>query len=98
MADSIEVRLARLEGSYEQIDKRLGAIEGRLDRLEVELHEGLSGLRSEMHRGFDRMRSEMHENLSGLENRLRKEAQTRFYWLLGLIVLGLIIPIVLAVL
>ena len=33
----LEVRLARLEGSYEQIDKRLGSIEEQLGRVEVKI-------------------------------------------------------------
>ncbi len=33
----LEVRLARLEGSYEQIDRRLGSIEERLGRVEVKI-------------------------------------------------------------
>ncbi len=37
--ESVEVRLARLEGSYEQIDRRLGSIEDRLGRVEVKLDE-----------------------------------------------------------
>lgn len=33
-AESVEVRLARLEGSYEQINERLGSIEARITSLE----------------------------------------------------------------
>jgi hypothetical protein len=33
-ADAWELRTARLEGAYEQIDKRLGAVEGWLSTLE----------------------------------------------------------------
>jgi hypothetical protein len=33
-ADALDARMARLEGAYEQISSRLGAIETRLDSLE----------------------------------------------------------------
>ncbi len=32
--NAIEIRLAHLEGAFEQVDKRLGAIEGRLDTID----------------------------------------------------------------
>ncbi len=35
--EPIEVRMARLEGSYEQIDRRLGSIDDRLGRLETKV-------------------------------------------------------------
>lgn len=34
---ALEVRMARLEGAYEQIDKRLGSIDSRLLSLEQKL-------------------------------------------------------------
>ena len=35
--DALEVRIAHLEGAYEQIDKRLGSIENRMASLEQKL-------------------------------------------------------------
>jgi len=35
--DALGVRIAHLEGAYEQIDKRLGSIEGRMASLEQKL-------------------------------------------------------------
>ena len=35
--DALEVRMAHLEGAYEQIDKRLGSIENRMASLEQKL-------------------------------------------------------------
>ena len=43
-ADALEVRIAHLEGAYEQVDKRLGAIEA-----------GLRDLRSEVRSEFQEM-------------------------------------------
>jgi hypothetical protein len=46
--DALDVRMARLEGAYEQIDKRLGTLHGdvlalvqRLERLEHRLEQKL---------------------------------------------------------
>ena len=36
--DALEVRIAHLEGAYEQIDKRLGSIENRMASLEQKLN------------------------------------------------------------
>ncbi len=46
--DSLEIRMARLEGSYEQINERLGTIEGRLDNLETKVDAGFTELRREV--------------------------------------------------
>ncbi|HEX9244709.1 MAG TPA: hypothetical protein VGA35_00990 [bacterium] len=35
--DALEVRIAHMEGAYEQIDKRLGSIENRMASLEQKL-------------------------------------------------------------
>lgn len=55
-ANPVEVRLARLEGSYEQIDRRLGTIEERLGRLEskvdataMELRRDIGGVNGRVH-------------------------------------------------
>jgi len=47
-AESLEARMARLEGAYEQLDKRLGSIEERLGRLEAKV----DALAAEIHRQF----------------------------------------------
>jgi hypothetical protein len=38
-ADALEVRIAHLEGAYEQIDKRLGSLDGRMASLERTVNE-----------------------------------------------------------
>jgi hypothetical protein len=38
-ADALGVRMAHLEGAYEQIDKRLGSLEGEVRDLRHELHD-----------------------------------------------------------
>jgi len=63
----IEARMARLEGAYEQLDKRLAGVE-----------TGLSEVRSELRT----LRSEQHQ---------------QFLWLIGVVILGALLPIVVQV-
>ena len=46
--DAFAVRMVRLEGAYEQIDKRLGSLEGRMASLERKLDETLARLRQDL--------------------------------------------------
>jgi len=39
MADTLDVRIAHLEGAYEQIDKRLAGVESSLTQLRQEMRE-----------------------------------------------------------
>ena len=48
MADKLEVRIAHLEGAYEQIDKRLATVETTLSQLRQEMIANFSELRHEM--------------------------------------------------
>ena len=68
-ADALEVRIARLEGAYEQIDKRLGAIENDIRDLRTEIHT--------------------------LTDRLMTRMDRQFFWVLGLLVISIILPIAL---
>ncbi len=47
-AESLEIRMARLEGSYERVDKRLGTIETGLRDMRVEMVAGFESLRAEI--------------------------------------------------
>ncbi len=51
-ADALAVGIAHLEGAYEQIDKRLGSIEGRMASLERKVDDGFVQLRAEIHTSF----------------------------------------------
>jgi tetrahydromethanopterin S-methyltransferase subunit G len=80
-ANPLEVRIARLEGGYEQINERLGTIEGRLGQLEQRL---------------DRVASEIRGGIAGLGREigdLRKQMNTQFYWVVGLILVSILIPL-----
>ena len=67
--DALEVRIARLEGAYEQIDKRLGSIESDIRDLRTEIHM--------------------------LADRLITCMDHQFFWVLGLLVVSIILPIAL---
>jgi hypothetical protein len=47
-ADALEVRMAHLEGAYEQIDRRLGTVEGRIAALDRKVDEGFTQVRTEI--------------------------------------------------
>ena len=46
--DALVLRLARLEGAYEQIDKRFGSLESRLESLERRLDDGLKRIEQKL--------------------------------------------------
>ena len=48
MSDTLDIRIAHLEGAYEQVDKRLGSIESTLTHLRAELNSATHQLRSEL--------------------------------------------------
>ena len=56
--DTLAVRMARLEGAYEQIDRRLGTIEGQLHRL-VEGLATLDGAYDQMNRRMGSLEGQM---------------------------------------
>src|SRR3990170_8574339 len=69
-----EIRRARLEGGYEQINERLGGIEQRLASFEHRFTSELTSLRSEM----ASLRSEMatREDVASLQSELRTELRS----------------------
>ncbi|MGH2452446.1 MAG: hypothetical protein ACRDF5_01615 [bacterium] len=79
----IEVRLAHLEGAFEQINHRLGAIEGRLDSIDSRMESRFAAVDARLER---------------LEDRLVSRMDRQFYWILTLVVLSILVPISLRVL
>ena len=53
--DAFAVRMARLEGAYEQIDQRLGSVEARMASLERKVDEGFARLRQDLTQAIDRV-------------------------------------------
>ncbi len=60
-ADAWELRSARLEGAYEQIDRRLGTVESRLSTLEQKVDHGFAGLRIEIRAAGSELRADIVE-------------------------------------
>lgn len=56
----IEVRLAHLEGAFEQINHRLGAIEGRLSGIESRLESRFAAIDARIERLEDRMERQFY--------------------------------------
>src|SRR3990172_6771826 len=70
--EATDVRLARLEGAYEQIDKRLGTIEGRLAVLEGTMDTGFVRLDGKMDAGFARLDAKIDGKIDMLASELRE--------------------------
>jgi len=51
-AEALDIRMARLEGAYEQIDRRLASIEADIRDLRGEIRGEIGGLRGEMRQQF----------------------------------------------
>lgn len=72
MPDTLEVRIAHLEGAYEQIDKRLGT-------LEATVRSEIGSLRTELRSELGTVRNE----LRGEIGTLRSEMREQFRWIIG---------------
>jgi hypothetical protein len=79
-ADALEVRMAHLEGAYEQIDRRLGTVEGRIAALDRKVDEGFTQVRTEI----QSVRGELLGRMDG-----------QFFWILGLLIFSILVPIAL---
>ena len=86
-AEALEIRMARLEGAYQQIDKRLALIETDLR----DLREDVRGSRTELLGDLGGLRGEMRGELGELRGDMRQQ----FYWVVGLIVVTILVPIAL---
>lgn len=64
-AEALDIRRARLEGAYQQVDQRLAPIEADIRDLRGEIRD------------------------------LRGDMRQQFYWLVGLIVVTILVPIAL---
>lgn len=93
-ADSLEVRMAHLEGAYEQIDRRLGAVEAGIQALRVEVRQEIQQVRQEMQQlrtEIQSVRGELHATRSELLGRMDRQ----FFWIPGLLVISILVPIAL---
>ena len=60
-ANPLEVRMARLEGSYEQIDKRLDRVETNLARLEDKMETRFGQVEANINRLEDKMEARFNQ-------------------------------------
>ncbi|MDR7578927.1 MAG: hypothetical protein QN145_09140 [Armatimonadota bacterium] len=67
--------MARLEGSYEQLDKRLGDLGADLQALRAEFRTEIQAVRAEL----QNLRAEFRSDLQAV----RAEMGRLFYWLMG---------------
>ena len=78
-AEALDIRMARLEGAYAQINERLGALEQRLS-------SEIGSVRSELSTGLGSVRMEIAA--------LRKQMSGQFYWLLTFVLGSILIPLI----
>ena len=92
MSDTLEVRIAHLEGAYEQVDKRLGGVETALIQLRSDMNSSFTQLRADLNSSTQQLRTEANQLRTELVARINSSinAQTgrmdsQFHWLLGMI-------------
>jgi len=92
-AQPLEIRMAHLEGAYEQINHRLGNVEDRLGRLEMKVDNlaervdaKIDGLPARFEGQLDSFRAEMERRFSAVDQ--------KFLWVIGLIVVSILIPLI----
>jgi hypothetical protein len=82
---NLEIRMAHLEGAYEQIEKRLGTVETDVRGLRTDLVSRTDDLASRIDRVDGRMNS-LRSDLIGRMDR-------QFFWTLGLLIVSILLPI-----
>ncbi|MDE2481994.1 MAG: hypothetical protein KGN02_07370 [bacterium] len=78
MAVSFDVRMAHLEGAYEQINHRMGAIEKRLDGFDARFAQ------------VDARFAQVDARLAQLDGKI----DAHFLWILGLLIVSIILPVI----
>jgi predicted nucleic acid-binding Zn-ribbon protein len=86
-ADALDVRIAHLEGAYEQIDKRLGAVEAAVQAVRGEIQL----FRAEVRAEIQSVRTELHAMRTELLSRMDRQ----FFWILGPLIVSILLPIAL---
>lgn len=78
VTEALEIRMARLEGAYEQINERLAGVERELSAFRAEF-------KAELKAEIGSLRSDNAD--------IRKQLQTQFYWTLTLILGAVLFPV-----
>ena len=90
----LEIRMAHLEGAYEQISQRLGTVEERLASLETRFEDRIARLEVEIKEQFVRL----DQRVDGVRTELLSRMDRQFYWLISLVVLSILVPLFLRLL
>ena len=88
-AQALEVRMAHLEGAYEQINHRLGTVEQRLGNLETRMDAGFARVDER----FASLEQKIDQRFGQIDQRFGQMDQ-RFTWLTGLLVVSILLPVV----
>jgi len=84
-AESLDIRMARLEGAYEQINERLAELRGDVQSIRSLITGLAETLRTEITAGDAALRAEMGE--------MRRQISAQFYWVLTLVLGSILIPL-----
>lgn len=86
---SLEVRMARLEGAYEQVNERLTVIEQRLGRMEGKFDEKFDGLAAKI----EGLRRDLEARIDAKTDGLRRDMNRQSFWILTLILISILLPL-----
>ncbi len=95
-ATPIEIRMAHLEGAYEQVNARLGTIEERLGRLEDRfgrLEDRLEDRFGRLEARFGAVEARFMDQVTLVRTELLSRMDRQFYWILTLVVISILAPI-----
>jgi predicted nuclease with TOPRIM domain len=73
-AHPLDIRLAHLEGAYEQISDRLNGFDLRFARLEEKVDRGFATVNERMDRSFEALNQRMDRSFEALNQRTDREA------------------------
>jgi len=83
-ADTLDARMARLEGAYEQITKRLDDLQGSVHEFRGEVHAEFRQFRGEVRAEFQQFRGEFQQ-FRGEFQQLRIEFRSQFWHFAALV-------------
>ncbi len=75
-------RMTRIEGAFEQMNKRLDDIQGQNTLFRQETHAGFDSLRKDTREGLDALRKDMREDVVRLDEKIYRVAD-RLYLMIG---------------
>ena len=81
-ASPIENRMARLEGAYEQVSRRLMNIDPRFDGLDRKIDL----LRDALDKKIDVLDAKMDQRITALDTKIDAKIDQRFMWTVGVVV------------